>query len=136
MLSCHIDPVRRIVITRVSGRLTAGALAEYLQRMFRDPKFDPSFDSLIIAMDVEAVPSPAVSSMLAPLVQSWSLKRSGSRWAFVLPGEAARDAAELALNQVRLSAVGTRCFLSEGAALAWLESASAARKTATNAAAI
>ncbi len=123
MFAYYIDPVRRLAITRASGRLTAVSLADYLPKLFRDPKFDPSFDALIVAMDVDAVPSPATAAMLAPLVRSWSARRSGVRWAFVLPNEETRHAAELALNQVRLTTVTTRCFLSEASALAWLEAA-------------
>lgn len=123
MFAYYIDPARRLAVTRVSGRLTAVSLADYLPKLFRDPKFDPAYDALIVAMDTEAIPSPAVAAVLAPIVRSWSARRSGVRWAFVLPSEDARRAAELALNQVRLTNVAARCFVAEGAALAWLESA-------------
>lgn len=126
MITHHIDPVRRIVTTRVAGPLTVAALSDYLPRLFRDPKFDPTYDSLVIAMGPDAVPSTTVAALLAPLVKTWSARRSGCRWAFVLPDRAAREAAELRLNQVRVTAVVTRCFLSESAALAWLESPSGA----------
>ncbi|HVU36518.1 MAG TPA: hypothetical protein VHE61_23970 [Opitutaceae bacterium] len=121
MIAYHIDPSRRVVTTRVSGDLSGAGLAEYLARIVRDPKFDPTYDALIVAMDASAVPSPNTAALLAPLVRSWSTRRSGARWAFVLPHKDVRQAAELALNQVRLTTVTARCFLSEAAALAWLE---------------
>lgn len=131
MFTHYIDPSRRLAVTRVSGRLTAVSLADYLPKLFRDPKFDPTYDALIVAMDAEAIPSPATAAVLAPLVRSWSIRRSGAYWAFVLPGEEARIAAELALNQVRLAVVTTRCFVSEGAALAWLEAMRSSADRAT-----
>jgi hypothetical protein len=135
MLSYHIDSSRRIVTTRVSGRLTLSGLTEFLQKVFRDPKFDASYDALIVAMDADAVPPASAAAMMAPLVRSWSNRRSGARWAFVLPSEESRNAAELALNEVRLTAVVTRCFLSEAAAGAWLE-ANAAVNTRNSAAVV
>lgn len=121
MFAYHIDPTRRVAVTRVSGRLSTITLADYLPKLFRDPKFDPTFDAMVVAMDEEAIPPPSLAAMLAPLVRSWSAKRAGVRWAFVLPNEAAGQRAEMALNQVRLTAVATRCFVSEAAAFAWLD---------------
>lgn len=131
MLTYHIDSVRRLITTRVSGPLTVSALAEYLPRLFRDSKFDASFDSLVVAMDPQAVPSAATAALLGPLVKTWSARRSGCRWAFVLPDRASREAAEMRLDQVRLSAVVTRCFMSEAAALAWLESGTSTHPAST-----
>lgn len=134
MLAYHIDPSRRLAITRVSGALSAVRLADFLPKLFRDPKFDPTFDAMVVAMDVEAVPSRAAAAMLAPLVRSWSTRRSGARWAFVLPDEAARQAAEMAIAEVRLTAVTTHCFISEAAAAAWLASLPAVTPATTPAA--
>jgi len=126
MITYHIDPARRIITTRVSGPLTPANFAGYLAQLFRDPKFDASFDSLVVAMDSSAVPPPATAAIMAPLVRTWSVRRSGCRCAFALPDQEARQAAELALNEVRMTAVTTRCFLSEAAASAWLESTAGA----------
>ena len=126
MITYHIDTARRVVTTRVSGPLTPINFAGYLSQLFRDPKFDASYDSLVVAMDPSAVPSRATAALMAPLVQTWSVRRSGCRCAFALPSQEARQAAEIALNEVHLTAVTTRCFLSEGAASAWLESAAGA----------
>jgi hypothetical protein len=131
MITHHIDPVRRIITTRVAGPLTVAGLSDYLPRLFRDPKFDASYNSLVVAMSADAVPSPAIAALLAPLVKTWSARRSGCRWAFVLPDRASREAAEMRLAQVRVTAVVTRCFVSEVAAIAWLESGTTAHPAST-----
>jgi hypothetical protein len=121
MLAYYIDSAHGLVTTRVSGRLTFSDLVVHIHHLMRDPKFNSDFNSLIVAMDVEAVPPMAAVGTLAPLVRAWSKRRAGVKWAFVLPTEASRAAAESALSDVRLTTVETRCFVAESAALAWLE---------------
>ena len=121
MIAYHVDSARKIVITRVSGRFTFGELAGHLHRLMRDPKFSPSFNALIVAMDVAAVPPPTSVSAFAPLVRAWSVRRAGVKWAFVLPTKETRAFAESALNEVKLTTLTSRCFLSEAAAMAWLD---------------
>ena len=130
MIDYHIDVHRRVVTTRVTGRLTFSELASHLQRLIRDPKFSSEFNALIIAMDQNAVPSANAVSALAPMVRAWSKRRVGVKWAFVLPNQAARTFAESALNELRLTTLTTRCFLAESAAQAWLEPTPAAKSPA------
>lgn len=127
MIDYHIDVHRRVVTTRVTGRLTFADLANHFQRLIRDSKFSSDFNALIIATNEEAVPSAGSVSALAPMVRAWSKRRSGVKWAFVLPSPAARTFAESALNEIRLNSVTTRCFLAESAALAWLEPVAAVK---------
>ncbi|MDO8542671.1 MAG: hypothetical protein Q7S40_19700 [Opitutaceae bacterium] len=126
MIDYHIDTARSIVITRAVGRVTISDLTGHFVRLMRDPAFKPELNALIIATDESAVPTPVGVGALSPLVRAWSKRRTGVKWAFVLPNQATRDFAESALQQVRLTEVFARCFLSEGAALAWLEPAPAA----------
>lgn len=121
MIDYHIDTARKIVTTRAAGRVSVADLTAHLVRLMRDPAFQPELNALVIAADVNAVPNLSGVSVIAPLVRAWSKRRSGVKWAFVLPNQATRDFAESALAEVRLTAVLTRCFLSENAALAWLE---------------
>lgn len=126
MIAYHIDPLRRVVTTRVSGRLTLADLTGHMHQLLRDPKFRADYNALIIAMDLEAVPSANSVATFAPLVRAWSNRRAGAKWAFVLPTPATRTFAETALNEVRLSSIITRCFLAESSALAWLDSSTVA----------
>jgi hypothetical protein len=121
MLDYHIDPARSLIITRAMGRITATELSAYLVRLMRDPMFRAEMNALIIASDVNSIPTANEVALLAPLIRAWSKRRAGVKWAFVLPNQAARDFAESMLAQARLTALTTRCFLSEAAALAWLD---------------
>jgi hypothetical protein len=133
MLDYHIDPARNLIVTRAMGKITAGELSTYFVRLMRDPVFQPELNALIIAVDVSAVPTANEVMLLAPLIRAWSKRRAGVKWAFVLPNQASRDFAESMLAQARLTAVTSRCFLSEPAAAAWLEpAAGTAVRTAGN----
>jgi hypothetical protein len=102
----------------------------------RDPQFQADLNALILVNDVNTVPNKLEAGLIAPLIRAWSKRRSGVRWAFVLPNQATRDFVESLLVEARLTAVITRCFLAESAALAWLEAgAPAAVKTAAYSAA-
>lgn len=126
MIDYHVDVARRIVTTRVSGRISFSDFANHLQRILRDPKFHPDFNGLIVAATAAAVPSPTSIALIRPLVRVWSSRRAGVRWAFVLPDNDTRQFAESVLLDLRLTSVTTRCFTSESSALAWLESAASA----------
>lgn len=120
MIAHHIDPLRRIITTRVSGRVSVSELVAYLYRLMRDPKFNSDFNALIVAMDVEAVAPATSAELFAPIVRAWSQRRVGAKWAFVLPNTETKNLAESALNEVRLTSVSARCFVTEAAAFAWL----------------
>ncbi len=96
-------------------------VATYLARLMRDPKFSSSYNSLIVAMDLDAVAPASSVTTFAPIFRAWSVRRAGVKWAFVLPSAASKDLVESALAQARLCSVQTKCFLTEGAACAWLE---------------
>src|SRR4051812_11656632 len=123
MIDYHIDTARRVVITRAVGRVSGPEVANHLVRLMHDPAFKPELNALIVAGDVNTVPGPVGLGVLAPLVRAWSKRRAGVKWAFVLPDKNTRDMVESAVEQARLTAVTTRCFMSETAALAWLEPA-------------
>jgi hypothetical protein len=128
MLEYHVDPARRIIVTRVTGRVSFGDFSEHLTRIFRDAQFNPEFNALIVAMDVAAVPAASSVSLMTPLVRAWSKRRAGARWAFVLPDAETCAFAETALAGLKLTAVTTKCFLAEAAAMAWLETPLRGRK--------
>lgn len=121
MLDYHIDATRNLVTTRALGRVTLGDVTAHITRLMRDPAFKPELNAMIVAVDLAAVPGPIGVGVITPIVRAWSKRRAGVKWAFVLPNQAARDFAESAINDARLTAVLTRCFLSEAAALNWLE---------------
>jgi hypothetical protein len=120
MIDYHIDEARKLIITRGSGRLSFSDFEAYLQRLARDPKFSPDFNGLVVALDVAAMPNTEEVASLIPLIRDWSRRRTGVKWAIVLPDRASRDRAESALSRMKLTTVTARCFLSETAARAWL----------------
>lgn len=124
MLDYHIDAARNLVITRALGQITVADLATHLTRMMRDARFRPELNALIVASDVSAVPGPLGVATITPLVRVWSKRRAGVKWAFVLPDRTSRDFVEKAIIDARLTAVSARCFLSESAALGWLDAGS------------
>jgi hypothetical protein len=127
MIDYHIDTDRQLITTRGAGRITLADFAGHLQRILRDRKFNQAFNSLIIALDATAVPSPTTIQLLKPLVRAWSFRRSGVKWAIVLPDATSRALVEAALLEINLTNITARCFLSEGAAISWLELLAAAR---------
>jgi hypothetical protein len=128
MIAHHIDADRRVITTRASGKVTVGDVAGYLQRLVRDPKFNSEYNSLIVAMDEQTVPSGATLTALGPVVRVWSGRRAGVKWAFVLPNNATKALVESAIVEARLTSVITKCFLSENAAMGWLMPAELAQK--------
>lgn len=120
MLDYHIDLAHNAVVTRAAGRVTIGDLTNHLFRLMRDPNFKPELNALVVAENVNAVPSPTEVGTLTPLIRAWSKRRAGVKWAFVLPNRATLDFAESALGDLRLTAVTARCFISETTARAWL----------------
>lgn len=126
MIDYHVDVVRRIVTTRVTGRISFSDFANHLQRILRDPKFHPEFNGLIVATTAAAIPSPTSVALIRPIVRVWSTRRAGVRWAFVLPDNDTKNFTESVLLDLKLTSVTTRCFTSESAALGWLESGAAA----------
>jgi hypothetical protein len=123
MLDYHIDSARNVVVTRAAGRISVAEVTNHIIRLMRDPEFKPELNALIVAADVSAVPSPVGVGALTPLVRAWSKRRAGVKWAFVLPNRTTRDFVESAIADARLTAVATHCFVSESAALAWLQPA-------------
>jgi hypothetical protein len=121
MIDYYVDSARRIVVTRVTGRISFGDFANHLQRLYRDPKFAADFSALIVATHSDAIPTEESLALIRPLLRLWSTRRAGAKWAFVLPDNHTRTFAESALLDLRLTAVVTRCFISEAAALGWLE---------------
>lgn len=119
MISSHIEPAHRLLTTRLAGRLSAQDLAAHLYRVIRDPKFAPNLNGLIVALDPEAVPTPAQFALLRPILKLWLTQRRGARWGVVVPDAHARDRVESWMYELHVTAV-TKCFTSEGAALAWL----------------
>ena len=129
MIDYQLDPLRRIITTRVTGAISFAHLANYIHRLVRDPEFKTDFNGLIVAMDLAAVPAPTTVGTLAPLIRAWSSRRQGVKWAFVLPDAASRAFAEKALLEVALTGVTTKCFVTESAALKWLDPAPARRRS-------
>ncbi len=121
MLDYHVDSVRRLVVTRAIGHVTVTEVANHIIRLMCDPTFKPDLNAMIIAADVNAVPSAMEIAAIGPLVRAWSRRRVGAKWAFVLPNRATRDFVESVLAAARLPSVSTRCFTSEDAALEWLD---------------
>lgn len=123
MIDYHVDASRRLVTSRASGPVSLVDLAHHLQRILRDPKFSFSFNGLIVVGDRRSIPPPELVGLMKPLVKAWSTQRVGVRWAFVLPDAASKTVVESILHELRLTGITSRCFVSEGAALAWLDSA-------------
>ncbi len=122
MISSHIEPAHRLITTRLAGRLSPQDLAAQLYRIIRDPKFTADLNGMIVALDAESIPTAAQFALLRPILKLWLTQRSGARWAVVVPNAQARDVVESWMHELHVTAV-TKCFTSEGAALAWLMAA-------------
>jgi hypothetical protein len=131
MIVYHIDVPRRLVTTRLAGRFSETEMLQHLLRIARDPKFEKDFNGLIVVADVAAVPTGPVVELLKPIVRTWSRRREGARWGFVLPTRETLEFVESGLVRLALTSVSTRCFLAESAALAWLLAADPVTESAT-----
>jgi hypothetical protein len=121
MIAYEVDVTRGVVTTRVLGRVSFAEFANHLHGILRDAGFKPHFDSLIVAMDREAIPAAASVRKIKTLVTAWSMWRSGVRWAVVVPDDAAKAVADSILHDLALIRVTARCFTSEVDAVTWLQ---------------
>jgi hypothetical protein len=122
MIDLHLDPAKNLITTRIAGQVSPAELAAALYRTIRDPRFASSMSGLIVALDSNAVPDPGSFALMKPILKVWVTQRCGARWALVVPTVDAKDRAEALLSDLRLGP-SIRCFMSEGAAMAWLATA-------------
>jgi hypothetical protein len=123
-----IDPKRRRLRAHAMGGFHLFSFANYIERLFHDPLFDPKLDSLIIVQDEITMPGVQTTAAIIKLLAVWEERRKGARWAIVFPSEKCRLQAEAVLAKLGLKSIKARCFVSEAEAVAWLDSADDGRK--------
>jgi hypothetical protein len=125
MITFDIEPANRLAVCRAENGVGVLEIANYLQALVRDPRFDPSFNSLIVAVDTTSIPTFGMLRFLDPIVATWTAQRGRAKWAVVVPNEAARALAVTELKHLTLNQVEARCFISETLAREWLGALSA-----------
>jgi hypothetical protein len=113
----HIDPSRRLVVSRASGTVTYPELRTLYRCMRTDPAFDPAYRQLADVRDVthfdltgSAVADIARLRLFAP----------GTRRAFVVSGAAAYGIARMFGAYAESVAQDVQVFRDLAAAEAWL----------------
>ncbi len=80
----HYDifPEKRLIFQRYSGRFTLAELLAAIEKLWSDPRYDPTFDGLIDLSSDCAPPSMADFRSLLEFVQG-SAKTTSGRWAAI-----------------------------------------------------
>jgi len=116
-----IDPKRRRLHVQAMGGFHLFSFANFIERLFHDPQFDPRLDSIIVVKDELTMPGVQTTAAIGKLLTVWGERRKGARWAIVFPTEKCRVQAEAVLVTLGLKSVKARCFTEEASAAAWLE---------------
>ncbi len=87
----HIDKERKLVMSTVSGVLTSNDLAGHMQRLLKDPDFDPSFSQLA---DFTHLTHLEVTDADIHSIAQTNVFDSNSRRAFVVADDASAELAE------------------------------------------
>jgi len=116
-----IDPKRRRLRAHAMGGFHLFSFANYIERLFHDPLFEPKLDSLIIVQDEITMPGAQTTVAIGKLLSVWEERRKGARWAIVFPSEKCRLQAEGVLVKLGLRNIRARCFTVEAEAVAWLD---------------
>lgn len=123
MVKYTIDEAARLIRVRMSGNNTCADMEEHYAQVFRDPRFDPTFDSIFQVDEDAGGPIlgelPKVKQMLELVSQSPPARK---KWAVVIPNAFKRMLVEYVLKDVPLKPVELRFFGSETEAFAWLNS--------------
>jgi hypothetical protein len=88
----HIDKERKLVMSTASGPLTAADLASHMQRLLKDPDFDPHFSQLA---DFTHLTRLEVTEDDIRNFARTNVFHSDSRRAFVVADDASADLAEM-----------------------------------------
>src|SRR5688500_17085280 len=113
MITFDIHRDDRLIVCRAREAISVLDVANYLQALVRDPRFDPSYYALIIAADSGCVPPLSMLKFLNPLISAWTERRGNAKWALVLPDAHTKNLVEEELKRLTLHAVRTRCFTDE-----------------------
>lgn len=113
----RIDPVRRLVITRISGVLISRDAVRWAEAVTADPNFDPRFDHLCSFEAVTDtrldVPGVHLASTLSPFSEE-------SRRAFIMPSDELYGLGRAFQLLLGTAEVQHRLFRDRASAVAWL----------------
>jgi hypothetical protein len=112
-----IDPVRRLVVSRMTGVIVPQDSVAWTREVTHDPHFDPSFDHLcsfetVTGVDV-SVPAVQLASALSPFNEA-------SRRAFIMPSDLLYGLGRAFQLSLSDAAGRHRLFRDRAGAVAWL----------------
>jgi len=120
MIEYTIEKVDRLIRVRMTGVNRCEDLKAHYARVLRDPRYDPTLDSLFV-IDGNAdgpimTELPDVKTVIEMLAQC----QAATKWAVVMPAGFKRVIVEYLLQGVNLRSVTMRFFGTEDEAIAWL----------------
>ena len=120
MIEYRIDEVDRLIRVRMTGSNRCEDLKAHYARVLRDPKYDPTLDSLFeIDGDADGpiiTELPEVKMVIEMLAQC----QAATKWAVVAPAGFKRTVVEYLLRGANLKSVTMRFFGTEDEAIGWL----------------
>jgi hypothetical protein len=120
MIEYVIDDVNHLIRVWMTGSNRCANLAAHYSRVLKDPRYDPTFDSLF-QIDGEA-DGPIVTELgeVKMLLEMVAQCQAATKWAVVIPLGFKRTVVEFLLKGVELKSVTMRFFGNEADASAWL----------------
>lgn len=113
----EIDPARALVITTVTGQVSAAEMFEYHRALAADPHFVPSLDSLVDFVDTSAYTGTA--DEIRHLAEAMPFE-AGARRAYVVSSDLHFGLSRMAQAHAERKGVFVEVFRNRADALAWL----------------
>lgn len=120
MIDYTIDGAGGLIRVSTSGASTFTDLIRYLANLNDDPEFDAHFNTIFHVAEDATLPGAFFKDLLKTILEQWEQRRTGNKWAVVLPSKSQLRVAQLAAQSVDLKSVGLKFFGGEEDAMAWL----------------
>lgn len=121
MIRYEIDPAAHLVTCQVTGNLRALDVANFIERLWQDPRFDQDYNTLVEVNGETITPDLIARNALAELLLAWRKLHIAAKWAFVLPGSAWQRIAAQLTEEYELDGRNICCFPDSAAAMPWLQ---------------
>ncbi len=122
MIEYTIDCERALVCARITEQISPTDLMEYIQRLWRDDAFQPTYNAIITidVDDAEPVLRPPMLTDWRQILEEYARRRAGAKWAFVVPQALRRRIIGEAFAQMDMGTLQVMVFTTAEEAEAWL----------------
>ncbi len=119
----RIDEDRGIIYSEWSGHLNLLDLMMCMTRVLNDPEFSPEFHSIAFLNRNFSMSQFYIQEQqeLADLLQRYSERGGGTKWAIVTTEAFLREVVKYNLSETNFLSIQIRFFMTEEEAIAWIE---------------